>query len=779
MSRWWPVPAAYAVALLLFLAAYSNSLRNAFHFDDSHLIVENLHIRDIRNIPRFFTNARTFSSLETNAVYRPVVSTTLALDHFIGGGLNPVPFHITQLILLAAVGAGLFLLLLSLFRTTDADARWPFWAALFAATLFSVHTGNTETANYISARSELLSSLGVLGAFLLYLYVPGTRRFHLYLLPVVFGALAKPSAVLFAPLFLAYKLLFEEQLSLKDVVSRSARPRVRRALFTSAPAFILGIVLYLFVAAMSAPGQTYGGGSRLTYFITQTWIWLRYVRLFFIPTGLTADTDLGLFSTWNDVRILAGLALLGVSLAALWRASEQPVLRPTAFGIAWFWIALIPTSSIFPLAEVTNDHRVFFPFIGLAMALVGWIFARGRAWASHSAERRAVLPRVAWTLASLLLVAHAGGTFLRNRVWRTDETLWADVLKKSPRNGRGLMNYGLSQMRAGRLQAAQSLFLRAQQLTPNYPFLEINLGAVSGALGDTTAAEQHFLRAVSLDPRLAPAHREYGRWLIDQGRSPEAIQQLEQSIALASGDVDSRRMLMSLAAARGDSERLRTLATETLRIAQTDSIARAYADGRIPFAPAGSDGHAWLTLGFALTGQNRHADAAQVYRAVLASDSTDADAWNNLGWSLAKLGFYDDGVRAFDAALRHRPGYDLARNNRKWAEGEVSRARFMHALARQRAGDYGEAILRYRELLAQYPGWAAAHFNLGFALMSLGSCTEAAAEFERTLALQPSFSAAHLHLATCYGRLGRQADASRHRAAYERATGTNKTTPGP
>ena len=184
-------------------------------------------------------------------------------------------------------------------------------------------------------------------------------------------------------------------------------------------------------------------------------------------------------------------------------------------------------------------------------------------------------------------------------------------------------------------------------------------------------------------------------------------------------------------------------------------------------------------LGFALTGQNRHADAAQAYRAVLASDSTDADAWNNLGWSLAKLGFYDDGVRAFDAALRHRPGYDLARNNRKWAEGEVSRARFMHALARQRAGDYGEAILRYRELLAQYPGWAAAHFNLGFALMSLGSCTEAAAEFERTLALQPSFSAAHLHLATCYGRLGRQADASRHRAAYERATGTNKTTPGP
>ena len=763
------------MAVLLFLAAYSNSLRNAFQFDDSHVIVENLHIRDIRNIPRFFTDARTFSNVGTNAAYRPVVSTTLALDYFIGRGLNPLLFHVTQLTLLAAIGAGLFLLLLHLFRTTDAGARWPFWAALFAATLFSVHTGNTQTANYISARSELLSALGVLGAFLLYLYVPRTRRFHLYLLPVVFGALAKPPAVLFAPLLLAYKLLFEEQLSFRGVVSRSAWPRVRRALLTSAPAFILGIALYLFVAAMNAPGQTYGGGSRLTYFITETWIWLRYVRLFFLPTGLTADTDLGLFSTWNDVRILAGLALLGVSLAAIWRASEQPALRPTAFGIAWFWIALIPTSSIFPFDEVTNDHRAFFPFMGLAMAVVGWIFVRGRAWAARSAERQAALPRAAWTLALLLLATHAGGTFLRNRVWRTDETLWADVAQKSPRNGRGLMNYGLSQMRLGRLDAARRLFLRAQEFTPNYSVLEINLGIVNGALGDTTAAEQHFLRALSLDPRRAVAHREYGRWLIKQGRAPEAIQHVERGIALASGDVDSRRMLMSLAAARGDSERLRHLATETLRIARTDSVARAYADGRLPFAPAASDAQAWLKLGFGLTAQNRHADAAQAYRAVLASDSTEADAWNNLGWSLAKLGFYDDAVPAFGAALRHRPGYDVARNNQTWAEGEVSRARFMLALARERAGDYGDAILRYRELLAQYPTWAAAHFNLGFALMSLGSCAEAASEFERTLALQPSFSAAHLHLVTCYGRLGRQADASRHRAAYERATSLNKT----
>src|SRR6266550_6507658 len=33
-------------------------------------------------------------------------------------------------------------------------------------------------------------------------------------------------------------------------------------------------------------------------------------------------------------------------------------------------------------------------------------------------------------------------TFQRNKVWNTEETLWRDVTIKSPRNPRGLMNYG-------------------------------------------------------------------------------------------------------------------------------------------------------------------------------------------------------------------------------------------------------------------------------------------------------------------------------------------------
>ena len=53
----------------------------------------NLFIRDLRNLPRFFADARTFSSLPANQSYRPVVTSTLAIDYALGGP-NPAVFHL-------------------------------------------------------------------------------------------------------------------------------------------------------------------------------------------------------------------------------------------------------------------------------------------------------------------------------------------------------------------------------------------------------------------------------------------------------------------------------------------------------------------------------------------------------------------------------------------------------------------------------------------------------------------------------------------------------------
>src|SRR6187551_1819590 len=94
--------AVCTAALLAVVITYSNHFRNDFHFDDAHTILNNLFIRDVRNIPRFFTTPATFSSLPANQSYRPLVTTTLAVDYRLAGGLKPTMFHVTSFTLFLA-----------------------------------------------------------------------------------------------------------------------------------------------------------------------------------------------------------------------------------------------------------------------------------------------------------------------------------------------------------------------------------------------------------------------------------------------------------------------------------------------------------------------------------------------------------------------------------------------------------------------------------------------------------------------------------------------------
>src|SRR5207248_3455527 len=191
-------------------------------------------------------------------------------------------------------------------------------------------------------------------------------------------------------------------------------------------------------------------------------------------------------ATWDDARFWAGFGFALVCTAAAVALSSFKKTRVIGFGSLWFLIALLPTS-LFPLAEVMNDHRTFLSYVGLVIGLAGaaaLLVARlNRQWSwTKMAARCAVV---------LLLCASGYATFLRNKVWKTEETLWHDVVLKSPRNGRGLMNYGNTLMAKGDFAGAPDYFHRAQQLTPQYSVLLINLAIAEDATKQRAFAEQH------------------------------------------------------------------------------------------------------------------------------------------------------------------------------------------------------------------------------------------------------------------------------------------------
>jgi tetratricopeptide (TPR) repeat protein len=540
LGGWFALTALLCLGLLC--AAYSDFFGNAFQFDDTHVLENNLYLRSLANIPRFFTDARTSSSLPANQLYRPLVSFTLALDYHLAQGLAPTAYHADQLAELALLGIALWAFYrMVMDRAAPASRPGNAYLALFAATLFAVHTVQTETMNLMHARSEILSALGVVVAFLVYLGAPRLRRFHLYLLPVAFGALAKTPAVLFAALLFAWELFRPEDAAGDAGEAIDWRGRLRRAALAALPAFLFGVALFWFVEVwMASPTRTYGGHDRLSYAATQAWVWLHYLRLFILPVGLTADSDLQLVSAWYDTRVIAGLAaILGLAVL-VWRAARRRDAWPVAFGLTWFAIGLTPTSSIVPLAEPMNEHRVFLPFIGLVLAAV-W-GARVLLPAPHGEAQQA---RV-FAACAVLLLALAVGTYVRNEVWHTGESLWSDVTVKSPGNGRAWTNYGVALMGRGQYAEAKACFERAALLVPNYWTLEINRGIVEGAMGNARAAEAHFRRSLLLGPSQPETHYYFARWLIDAGRTPEAIGHLERAVALSPGADNARALLAQI-----------------------------------------------------------------------------------------------------------------------------------------------------------------------------------------------------------------------------------------
>jgi tetratricopeptide (TPR) repeat protein len=578
---------ACAAAIALITAAYANSLNNSFHFDDSHVIVTNVYLHSLRNIPLFFEDAHTFSSLPQNSTYRPLVTLTLALDYAMGHGLAPRMFHITQIVLLLITGA-----LLTIFFAPITGR----WVALFCATFFCIHTANTETMNLISARSELLSTIGLLATFILYQRSPFARRTLLYLVPLAIGALAKAPLVVFAPLLFAYAVCIEQQ-------------PPKTALRVSIPPLILGIFLLVFLNSMNAPEWVGGGGSQYHYVITQPFIWLHYFRLFFIPIGLTADTDMTTFVHWYDTRAIAGYLFVAWLIWAIRRTKSGPV----AFGLAWFAIALIPTS-IFPLAEVANEHRIFFAYIGLVLAVTCWVLES----VPLSQDAKA-------TIATLLLIIHAAGTQARNRTWKTETSLWGDVVDKSPSNGRAWMNFGLTQMARGDYAGAKNSFDRATPFVPNYSVLEINEGINTSALGDPAGAEAHFKRALRLNPD-SNSHFFYSRWLVQQGRAAEAVPHVREALRLSPALGDARALLLRLEAASGSPE-LPALEAETLRINPDDHTLATYPnyDTALKAGDQAMQRKDWLT-------------AARAYREALRFNAASAEAQTKLAQALRQVG---------------------------------------------------------------------------------------------------------------------------------------------
>ena len=665
------------VLILAVLAAYWNSLRVPFVFDDQAAIVANPEIRSFADALLPVPDGRPVSG-------RPLVSLSLAFN-YAWSGLDPWSYHVVNLVIHTLAG----LVLCALVRRTlartgrtltgdRAEMRRssPFreWVPLVVALLWVLHPLQTGAVTYVVQRAESLMGLCYLLA--LYFFARGAESarpagwFCAAVAACASGMNAK-EVLVSAPLMI---LLYDRTFF---AGSFSSAWRLRQKLY-------LGLaaswgVLFLLLLHSRDRGGTAGFGvgvSSWDYLLTQCEALVLYVRLSVWPVPLVFDRGTHLVADFLEVLpqallILGALIALGVALKH----------RPHwGFLGACFFVILAPTSSVIPVASQTvAEHRMYLPLAAIIVAMVCWVQSRAGRW---------------WLPVFLALGVAAGAcTHQRNRDYRSELALWEDTVRKAPQNARAHSNLGSIFLEAGRVDEAIQALMEAERLDPRAPEIHANLCIAYVRLGRHVEAVEQGEIAVRLAPEQVDARVNLARALSGLGRVDEAVKQLEAALSLQPGGFELHVMLADLLAQAGratgaiahyqaalrlddqSAETHRKLAMIFLRAGEMAG-ARRHGAEVVRLNPGQKE--ALFFWGNVCATSEDFPRAIQAYREALQIDAGYVAARNNLANGLLVTGQVDQAVAEYREVLKSRPDDRSVRENLE------------RALALQKAGGGGE-----------------------------------------------------------------------------------------
>lgn len=672
------------LGLVLFaalIAAYANHFNNGFHFDDSHAIVDNVHIRNIKNIPTYFSDPKMFSADPAHWGLRPVVTTTLAIDYWLGNGLNPFYFHLSTFIWYILLCVLLFFMYKNLLKQSFQHS-WIGYLALSATAWYALHTANAETINYIISRSDVLSTFCIVSSFLIYIGLPNKRKWYLYIIPAFIGVFAKETVLVLIILLFFYIILFENKLSIGDIFKIKNLKVILKTIVKLLPLLI--IVLATQIYALSKISSIPGITNPLSYYIlTQSYVWVHYFIAFFLPMNLSADTDWTVIQNIFDERIIIGLTFLTLLIIAIFKTSTKNETKPIAFGLIWFSAALLPTS-IAPFAEITNDHRMSFPFIGLALSVVTFIGLWLIKMEKQISENKKYQTLIGACILTVLTL-NAYGVHQRNKIWKDEESLWLDVTIKSPLNGRGLMNYGLTQMGKGNYAAADTYFEKALISLPYYNTLYINIGVLKGATNKPQEAEENFKKAIQYSPNTFDSYVFYARYLKQINRIKDAQLMAEKALQLNPYSIMALNILMSVYNELGLWDKLQQTANQTLAIDPNNTTAKTFLEASKTHSPVIEISNQqikkpetltaadYLNLSLTYYNQQNYDKCIEACKQAIKLKPDYADAYSNMGAAYNQLKQWDKGIEACNKALKISPNHRLANGNLNWAKSQITK----------------------------------------------------------------------------------------------------------
>ncbi len=425
-----------------------------------------------------------------------------------------------------------------------------------------------------------------------------------------------------------------------------------------------------------------------------------------------------------------------------------------------------------------------------AFAAVPALKVEARAFAADTVVRFSRDPYAFVLYGRALQAYYSPGSAAAMRGERTRKHLMKSLVidPRVPETRRFLAEVSLA---AGRPGHARAALASALDIRPDYPAALRALAAIDRTAG-LAAARDSWKRVVELDPHDVGARRAYGELLGEAGQLEEAQRQLQLVLAAAPNDLETRRSLVLVLAARRAGKELVAALEEVVRLDSDNIDARM--DLGAAYLGVGRTTEAFSVYEDVLRRRPRHTaalklaadlarergDVAQAsalytklrtlspadprplmllasthaeagnldiaerfFTAGLAYPAVRADALGNLGSLALRKGDPAQALKMLDRAVELRPDRAIIR--------------FNHAVALHRLGRHVEALGELHTAETLDPSDASVRFFAGIVALRLGFLDEAQASFRATLNLDPKHMDARHNLGILEGMgLGRE-----------------------
>lgn len=494
------------LVLSLAFLLYINSLEGTTLWEDGVLVLDNRLIRDTGNLGRLFSPAFWSSyHLTTSKDYRPVSFSTFIIDNAVFGG--SVQIHRGGNIILYGVTSVLLYLLVNLLSSSRK-------IALAAALLFASHPVHVEAVVWLKNRSELLATLFMLVALIAFIKMclSGKMRTPLLaasLVAFILALLSKESALVL-PIILCAVLFF---------LRREGRTGAKAAVLV--PYLLSSGAFYLFKTLAIPQGRMDDALSYLPAPYSRIALAVEtigsYIRLLLLPAGLSVQHVSPAIGQAMDGGFLLSLSITFIFLIALIVSLRRR--RFLALALAWVMICLLPLSNIifmFPGRPVA-EQRLFFPSVGMAMALASFLASAGGA-----RQRRVTL--------AVIVICYGALTIDRNMDWSDGRKIMERALAVSPGSWKAGLNLSSRSFDEGDYAAAFRYARTSAALYPNLTRPYRHIAALYDKLGHPGKAEGYYKLALRIKPEDALAHNGLGSIYAKAGKY--GLARREYSLAL-------------------------------------------------------------------------------------------------------------------------------------------------------------------------------------------------------------------------------------------------------